>query len=104
MSRSKRDGTEPKDKEGFNKLIDESEKIFNNFLYEARWQHQYDTIVSGVRARKLSAEMTKIMLAFRLKSSIYTPNNRDQRNLMKTAKRPRGKPLGMNHKRKGKEK
>lgn len=87
MSRSKRVGNEPR--EGLKELIDESKKLFNNFLYKARWQHDHDTIASGIMARKLSMKITKVMLAFRLKSSIYTPNNRDKRNLMKTAKRPK---------------
>ena len=76
MSRSKRNGTEPR--EGFRELIDEIEQKFAEFLLIANYQEKRNTIKSGVEARKVSAAITKLMLAFRLKSKIYTPNDRNQ--------------------------
>ena len=76
MSRSKRNGTESRD--GFRELIDEIEKRFAEFLPIANRQESKNTIISGIEARKVSTAITKLMLAFRLKSSIYTPNNRNQ--------------------------
>ncbi len=76
MSRSKRNGTESRD--GFRELIDEIEKKFAELLPIANYQEKRNTIKSGVEARKVSAAITKLMLAFRLKSKIYTPNDRNQ--------------------------
>lgn len=76
MSRSKRNGTESR--EGFRELIDEIEQKFAEFLPIANRQEAKNTIISGVEARKVSTAITKLMLAFRLKSKIYTPNDRNQ--------------------------
>ena len=85
MSKSKRNGTESR--EGFKELIDEIEKKFAEFLPIANRQEAKNTIISGVEARKVSTAITKLMLAFRLKSSIYTPNNRNQNPELRSHKR-----------------
>lgn len=85
MSRSKRSVTDSR--EGFKELIDEIEKKFAEFLIIANHQEKRNTILSGVEARKKSIAITKLMLAFRLKSSIYTPNNRNQNPELRSHKR-----------------
>ena len=85
MSRSKRDGTESRD--GFKEMINEIEIVFDKFLILAKKQEQRNTINTGIDARRISADITKRMLAFRLKSQIYTPNNRNQNPELRTRKR-----------------
>ena len=84
MSRSKRDGTESRD--GFKEMINEIEIVFDKFLILAKKQEQRNTINTGIDARRVSADITKRMLAFRLKSQIYTPNNRNQNPELRTRK------------------
>ena len=86
MSRSKRNGTESRD--GFKEMIDEIEIIFSDFLVAAKKQERRNTIAPGIEARRISSEITKRMLAFRLKSMIYTPNDRSHNPELRARKRP----------------